>query len=164
MRAVAAEIKELLEPFLEILSTHRDELRSNPSIIAGVVVYYRSIQRNKRCALAYLMNRLWRIIAYRWQVGSATSAHLSQNMSPAEHVFLNRYNKLLAQYCDTVQLNLTADLHPPRDLYVEVRVRRDCGSILTDSGTVALRVGTAHFLKRSDVEHLIRQGALEHIV
>lgn len=164
LRQIAAEIKELLEPFLEIVQTHRSELQTNQTYIAGVVVFFRSIQRNKRCALAYLLNRLSRIQAYRWQVGPSAAAHLAENMSAPETTFLNQYNKLLADYCDKVQLDLTADLHPPRDLFIEVRVLRDCGSVLTDSGPVALKPGTAHFLKRTDVEHLIRQGALQHIV
>lgn len=164
VRQIAAEIKELLEPFLDIVTTHRDSLQTNPSFIAGVVVYFRSIQRNKRCALAYLQNRLQRIISYRWAAGPSTSARLGDNLSGQEQVFLNKYNALLGAYSDAVNLDLTADAQPPRDLYVEVRVLSDCGSVLTDSGPVALKPGTAHFLKRADVEHLIRQGALQHIV
>lgn len=131
---------------------------------AGVVVFYRSIQRNKRCALAYLYNRLRRITTYRWQAGPSAASHLADNMSPNETKFLADYNRLLTSYAAELDLDLTADPQPPRDLYVEVRVNRDCGSVLTDSGPVALKPGTAHFLKRSDVEHLIRSGALSHIV
>lgn len=164
LRHVAAEIKELLEPFLQIIETHRHQLREDRKYQAGVVVFFRSIQRNKRCALAYLMNRLRRIQQYRWHMGICASSHLAENMSAAETHFLNEYNNLIGRYSQTLNLDLTADIQPPRDLFVEVRVKRDCGSVLTDSGPVALRLGTAHFLKRSDVEHLIRQGALEHIV
>lgn len=110
------------------------------------------------------MNRLRRIQQYRWQIGPPAASHLADNMSTHEIHFLNQYNRLLADYSDAVQLDLTADIKPPKDLYVEVRVLQDCGSVLTDSGPVALKKGTAHFVKRSDVEHLIRQGALQHIV
>lgn len=161
VRQIAAEIKELLEPLLEILTTHKNELRTDSSYAGGAVVYHRSIERNKRCALAYLFNRLHRIQAHRWEAGA--SSHLTESMSGPESQFLNEYNKLLGAYCDAVELDLTADRKPPRDLYIEVRVLRDCGSVVTDAGSVALKPGTAHFLKRSDVEHLIRQGALEHI-
>lgn len=164
LRAVAGEIKELLEPFLEIVQGHRDDLRTDSSLQAGVVVFYRSIQRNKRCALAYLYNRLSRITAYRWSAGPSAASHLADNMSAPEADFLAAYNRLLASYSDKVDLDLTADPRPPQDLFIEVRVNRDCGSVLTDSGPVALKPGTAHFIKRSDVEHLIRQGALTHIV
>lgn len=139
-------------------------MRTDASLQAGVVVFYRSIQRNKRCALAYLYNRLQRIQRYRWEVGPSAASHLAENMSAAETTFLGAYNRLLANYSDAIELDLTADPLPPRDLYVEVRVNRDCGSVLTDSGPVTLKPGTAHFLKRTDVEHLIRQGALTHII
>lgn len=164
VRQIASEIKELLEPFLEIVTNYRDQLRSDPSLVAGVVVYYRSIQRNKRCALAYLHNRLQRIQDYRWKAGPSAASHLAENMSASETSSLALYNRLLTEYSDAVDLDITADPLPPRDLFIEVRVNRDCGTILTDSGPVALKQGTAHFLKRSDVEHLIRQGSLTHIV
>lgn len=164
VRLVAAEIKELLEPLLDIVHNHRTELQSDQSYASAVVVYHRSIQRNKRCALAYLFNRLHRIQGFRWESGSGASEHLAENMSGHESQFLSSYNRLLGDYFNMVELDLTADPHPPKDLYVEVRVLADCGSVLTESGPVTLKPGTAHFLKRADVEHLIRQGALEHVV
>lgn len=87
-----------------------------------------------------------------------------ENMSPQEMGFLNGYNRLLGEYSDAVNLDLTADIKPPRDLFIEVRVKRDCGSVMTESGVLNLRQGTMCFVKRTDVEHLIRQGKLEHIV
>lgn len=54
-------------------------------------------------------------------------------------------------------------MKPPKDLYVEVRVMKDCGEIVTATGTVHLEMNTTHFLPRSDVEHLIRQGFLRQI-
>lgn len=164
VRQIAAEIKELLEPFLEIVQNHRNDLQTNPFYITPVVIYYRSIQRNKRCALAYLYNRLRRIVAFRWEAGTGAAARLGANVSGEERLFLQSYNRILGEYCDAVNLDLTAEVMPPRDLFVEVRVVRDCGCVLTDSGVVDLKPGTAHFLKRADVEHLIRQGALQHIV
>lgn len=164
LRQIAAEIKELLEPFIKIIDANRAQLQTNPSITAPVVVYYRSIQRNKRCALAYLYNRLARIIAFRWQAGTGAAARLGDNVSGGERLFLQGYNRLLGEYCDSVNLDLTADVAPPKDLFIEVRVVRDCGRVLTDTGVVHLKPGTAHFLKREYVEHLIRQGALQHIV
>lgn len=55
------------------------------------------------------------------------------------------------------------DSKPPKDLYVEVRVLRDCGEIMTESGIVNLEANSTHFLRRVDVEQLIRQGLLEQI-
>lgn len=164
IRHVSAEIKELAEPLLEIMTNHQRELADlSNGYAAGVMVYMRSIYRNKRCVLAYLMNRLRRIQAYRWETGTVAVSHLADNLSASEASFLTQYNKLLGAYGDSVELDLTADAQPPKDLYVEVRVLADCGSVVTDSGPVTLKPGTAHFLKRADVEPLIRQGLLEHV-
>jgi GINS complex subunit 1 len=164
VRYIAAEINELVEPLLEIVNTHGGPaVSADPSLASGVLVYHQSVHRNKRCVLAYLMNRLRRIQAYRWEAGTVAASHLGENMSAAESMFLSQYNKLIGSYCDTVELDITADAQPPKDLYIEVRVLADCGSVVTDSGLVTLKPGTAHFLKRADVEPLIRQGLLEHV-
>jgi len=55
------------------------------------------------------------------------------------------------------------DQQPPKNLYIEVRVLEDCGEILTESGSINLERNTTHFLRRSDVEHLVRQGMLEEV-
>ena len=49
-------------------------------------------------------------------------------------------------------------LEPPRDLFVEIRVLKGCGEIMTERGPVTLDVGSTHYLKRTDVEHLIRRS------
>jgi GINS complex subunit 1 len=54
-------------------------------------------------------------------------------------------------------------LQPPKELFVEVKVMEDCGEIMTENGPVQLSRGTTHFLRRSDIVHLIRQGKLEHM-
>lgn len=110
------------------------------------------------------MNRLRRIQAYRWEAGASATSDLEPNLGGLEGDFLNKYNKLLGKYCEDIDLDLTAELQPPKDLYIEVRVLKDQGSILTDSGEILnLQAGSAHYLKRCDVEHLIRQGLLEHV-
>ena len=56
------------------------------------------------------------------------------------------------------------DLEPPKNLYVEVRVIKDCGmTTLPESGDVYLEKNTIHFLRRSDVETLARQEIVEQI-
>ena len=69
---------------------------------------------------------------------------------------------------------------PPKDVYVEVKVLKQIGNyyylfypqwyliffvgeISTENGTVSLDKGTTQYLRRSDVEHLIRQGVLQHL-
>lgn len=54
-------------------------------------------------------------------------------------------------------------MSPPKDLYIEIRVLQSCGEVATENGVLQLDQGTTHFLRQSDVEHLIRQGMVEKI-
>ena len=54
-------------------------------------------------------------------------------------------------------------MQPPKDLYIEVRVLKDCGEIFTENGPVNLEINSTHFLRRVDVESLIRQGMLVQV-
>jgi len=65
-----------------------------------------------------------------------------------------------AHYLD---LDLTAAPLPPKELFVEVRVVKDCGELQTEHGMVNLQKNSQHFLRRTDVEHLIKQGYLLHL-
>lgn len=55
------------------------------------------------------------------------------------------------------------DLQPPKDLMIEVVVREDCGEVFTEKGPVRLELHSRHFLRRSDVAHLVRQGKLQQV-
>ena len=55
------------------------------------------------------------------------------------------------------------DLEPPKELMVEVAVEEDCGEVFTEKGPVRLEAHSRHFLRRTDVAHLIRQGKLHQI-
>ncbi len=56
------------------------------------------------------------------------------------------------------------DLQPPKELLITVRCLVDLGELVTETGTLLLAKGSQHYVRRSDVEALIRQGHLEHIV
>ena len=70
---------------------------------------------------------------------------------------LKDYSKSLT----TVAFDLTEDIKPPKDLFVEVRCKEDLGEVfLPESGTVNLQKNTTHLLRRNEAAHLIRQGVL----
>jgi GINS complex subunit 1 len=97
----------------------------------------------------------------RWETGSVLSPEVERRLGESEKMFFRQYDDVLAGYIGKCGLDLTADLVPPKELYVEIRVLEDCGEIMTESGSVMLERGTTHHLRRSDVEHLIRKGYLE---
>jgi len=124
-------------------------------------------ERNKRCVLAYLQNRLERIRRMRWEFGSILPAEIKVNLSSYEYEWFTQYSKCLATYMSTIGdsgLNLTQDMKPPKSLYIEVKCLVDFGRFELDTGeTVLLKKNGIHLLPRSQCETLIRQGILEHI-
>lgn len=114
----------------------------------------------RECLLTYLMFRLSKIMELRWGGAGVIPSGNRELLSAAEQGFADDYDEVLAAYAEDLgtALDLTSGVAPPKDLYVEVRVTHDFGSVVLDSGMdLALKANEAHFLKRSDVETLIRQ-------
>ena len=84
-------------------------------------------------------------------------------LSQRELDYFSQYNDIMNAYFEDIDLDLTADLQPPKELYIEVRVLQNCGEILTENGVVNMVQGSRACLRRTDVEHLIRQGKVEHV-
>ena len=79
-------------------------------------------------------------------------------MSAEEKGFFRTYKKIIQDYGEPtngeqgLQLDLTKDLDPPKDLYIEVRVVKEVGDIITeDGGVLKLELNSTHYLKISDV-------------
>jgi GINS complex subunit 1 len=107
-------------------------------------------------------NRLDKVKALRWAAGSVIpSKALKDKLSGSEVSFFNRYDKLLGNYMTRCGVDLSADLTPPKNLFVEVRVLASgLGEIQTETGSVNLEQGTTHYLRRADCVTLILQGKL----
>jgi hypothetical protein len=59
-------------------------------------------------------------------------------------------------------MDLTVDMTPPKELFIEVRVKQDYGIVmLPESGEVNLAKGTTHLLRRTEIDHLIKKGIVE---
>jgi len=139
----------------------------------AALVHAAALKRNKRSLLAYNHYRLAKVAALRWET-AAIPQHLADNMSPQEIDFFESYDELLEEYqasvdCDLFEFGggLTGgDGVPGCNSLVEVRVSapEGAGEIMTDDGgTVVLEAGTSHFLKRGDVERLVRSGELAQV-
>ncbi|KAI9500487.1 DNA replication protein psf1 [Coemansia spiralis] len=150
------------------------QLEAN-NINGQTALYFLTLSRNKRCLLAYHHRRTQFLRSLLWTLHLAPSlvpGDLSTRLSPEEQNYIREYARLNSVYRDAVEsqiypndsLDWVADGElPPRDLLIEVRVVKDCGEIVTENGVVNLQAGTQHYLHRSDIEHLITIGYLEHI-
>uniref|UniRef100_A0A0A9WB50 DNA replication complex GINS protein PSF1 n=2 Tax=Lygus hesperus TaxID=30085 RepID=A0A0A9WB50_LYGHE len=136
--------------------------------LAGVKARTAALERNKRCLLAYQWNRLQMLRKMRWEFGSILPVEIKANMSEGEVAWFAKYSKALANYMKGIGgrngLNLMLDMQPPKDLYIEVRCLKDFGKLELDTGEVFyLSKNSQHYMPRSQVENLVRQGVLEHI-
>lgn len=169
-------------------SSSRQPQQSQPQqqpradLAGNLLVHKACMLRNKRCALAYLVNRLRRLERMRWEEPAQLLLLLEQEAAAgqqqqqvqrqrqqrragaSELEWLARYDELLAWYGAEVGLDLTVEMLPPKELYIEVRVLQDCGTLVMEGGGEArLEAGTMHYLPRRDVEPLIRAGKLAHV-
>ena len=91
---------------------------------------------------------------------------LRSRLSPHELDFLRSYNDLILSYktpyLDTLDLASSIST-PPRDLYVDVQVVKDCGVVFAENGQVEFLKGLRYMVRRSDVERLITQGFLVEV-
>ncbi len=54
------------------------------------------------------------------------------------------------------------DLQPPKEEYVEVFARFNCGRLMTMSGPREVMAHEVHLVRKFDAEPLIRSGVLVH--
>ncbi|GLE04830.1 hypothetical protein PINS_up013809 [Pythium insidiosum] len=140
VRQVVEEVGVLHEQILEKLRSFGDEIEQHQSVHCGLIVNHQCLLRDKRCLLAYIHARLEKIKNLRWETGTIVPAHLAPNLSQKEMQFFHSYDQLLTDYMADFEIDLTADATPPKDLYVEVRVLKDCGEIMTENGLVNLEI------------------------
>ncbi|CAI5942355.1 unnamed protein product [Closterium sp. NIES-64] len=128
----------------------------------AVMVHHQALLRNKRCLLAYLNARMDQIRRLRWQLGATLPRALQERLSAGEGEWLAQYSQSLGDYMADAGLDLTVDLLPPKDPYIEVRVLKDAGAMYLDDKVAYLEANTLHLVRKTDVEPLILKGLLEH--
>lgn len=118
----------------------------------------------------YRSTRLDRLNRIAWMSGKTLPDHINENMSQSERSYYKEYLSAIDQLnqdysVGSSSLDLTVDLTPPKELYIEVRIKKDYGAVmLPESGEVHLQRNTTHLLRRSEVDHLIKQGIVAEII
>ena len=118
----------------------------------------------------YRSTRLDRLNRIAWMSGKTLPDHINENLSQSERSYYKEYLSAIDQLnqdysVGSSALDLTVDLTPPKELYIEVRIKKDYGAVmLPESGEVHLQRNTTHLLRRSEVDHLIKQGIVAEII
>ncbi|XP_034506499.1 DNA replication complex GINS protein PSF1 [Ailuropoda melanoleuca] len=158
LRQVLEEMKALYEQNQSDVNEVKSGGRSD--LIPTIKFRHCSLLRNRRCAVAYLYDRLLRIRALRWEYGSVLPNALRFHMSAEEKIGrIPSTQKLETHYV------LFSDTAISRKNLYEVRCLKDYGEFEVDDGTsVLLKKNSQHFLPRWKCEQLVRQGVLEHVL
>ncbi|KAG0297528.1 DNA replication protein psf1 [Linnemannia gamsii] len=133
------------------------------------LVHQTPLQRNKRILMAYHHQRVEKIKELAWAYTARLPESLNRLLSPDEIVFFQEYEKKCRNSYTSLEEFGELDLglgmiSPPKEVFITVRVVKDCGDIVTESGAVlSLKKNSEHFVKRGDVERLITQGYLKHV-
>lgn len=162
VRVVLAEIDELAGKIKTVWEEGEDLADDTKTTLA----YYKAcLERNIRYMDSYIEHRRTAIRKLRWETGMILSDSVRQEiLSQQENEYFNAYSNLVVEYSQKVGLDLTYDLEPPKDLLIEISVLQDCGTIMTDRGPISLNKGSRNFLRRTEVEQLIREGMVKQVV
>lgn len=190
VRDIVQEIGDLnrdIEFLQEQLVTEEGQTEEQQRINnCHVFVTHLSMRRNKRCLLAYQRLRAEKIDEFCWlnvdpltlqssqnQYNRGASRALSsgsttnlimENLSHAEQEYYRQYQGLILDFKSSFgDIDLSGDLQPPTDIFIDVRVLKDGGEVQTEYGVFNLIKDSQFFVRKSDVERLIQQGYLEEI-
>jgi GINS complex subunit 1 len=129
--------------------SNKPTMNARPSIL----LHNASIQRQKRCLLAYHKHRMDRI-----QESAGTLSNMTFNNAHEEE-FATDYQELRESYTAAV---FELGLLPPTSHMVQVRVLEHLGQVVLESGrSVTLAKGSSLYLPRSDVLEFLQAGSLE---
>merc|ERR1711936_1555454 len=113
VRQVLDEMKTLFEENQKEVAATND---GEQGLFSGVQLRHASLERNKRCLLAYVYNRMMRLKELRWELGSVLPTNVKLNLCENEVKWNSNYNKSIANYMMSVGgvgIDLTQNVVPP---------------------------------------------------
>ena len=154
------EVRDLDKDSSEILAPFEGSFNpaNEPATACALLVNHLSMRRNKRCLLAYHRVRSDKVEQMCWSgrdileeqamskdrnedhvsAIASDAGHVS-SLSPEEEEYARQFGDMLAAYKGQwTDIDLTASLEPPKDLFIDVRVLKDAGEIQTEYGYVLM--------------------------
>lgn len=123
-------------------------------------------ERNRRILLAYHSARLDCISSASKLINILPNS-IHSHMTSDEGIFYQNYSSLRSSWIRKISgglVEVAQQQNPPKDLFIQIRVKEDCGIIQTENGQLHLSPDSSHFVRRSDVQSLIDQGLVDHFL
>lgn len=134
----------------------------------GALIHLFSIVRNKRCLTSYVYNRAETIRNLLWKIGPVIPKEIEEKLDHREEEYFKKHSSALKSYMSKVFVDLTVDMVPPKDPYIQVRVLEDIreGIVLKENPIPSFGFKIEH--RRYSLESLLpyRSGlvSLSHLV
>ncbi|KAF6990433.1 hypothetical protein CFC21_007625 [Triticum aestivum] len=152
-----ALIRKMVEQNLDIETTRNEDHY-------GAAIHHLSLLRNKRCLMAYMYNRAETIRSFRWKIGPVLPHEIQEKLNFSEKEYFRSHSSAIKSYISEMDIDLTVDMVPPKDPYIQVRVLEDIGEVSLGDHSVSLTKNSLHFLRRTDAEQFISQGLMEEFL
>ena len=145
---------------------------ADESAAAFLRIAHATIQRDRRCLLAYHHHRLLKVKQLVWDTRAEGAGNkpapreIRDNLSPDEQLAFKQYAALVYRYKSYFDdfVDLTANSRvPPKSTLIRVRAIQDVAFVTEDGRARSLVRGQQDYLKRADVEKLIEKGYLMHV-
>lgn len=188
VREITREVRDLDKDVASILAPYEGSFNpsTEPATACALLINHICMRRNKRCLLAYHRVRSDKLEEMCWsgedvlehvqqsrdgprqddfgKAGTSSKIGDTSSLSPEEEEYVRQYSDMLAAYKGQwTDIDLTGNLEPPRDLFIDVRVLKDAGEIQTEYGAINLTKNSQFFVRQGDVERLISQGYLQKL-
>ncbi|XP_020202489.1 DNA replication complex GINS protein PSF1 [Cajanus cajan] len=130
----------------------------------GALIHHLALVRNKRCLMAYVYNRAEIMRSLLWKIGHVLPQEIEEKLCNSEEEYFKKHSTALKSYMKKLLVDLTVDMVPPKDPYIQVRVLDDIGEgIVLSDKTANFARHSMHFLKRTDAEPFISKGLMEEL-
>lgn len=134
----------------------------DPYIASNLIVNHFNFLQNKKILLCYIQERLSRLRELRWQQAKLPD-NIRENCSDHELEYFDNFSFALQDYMKKTKVDITSDLTPPKDTFIEIMIKKDLGKVTLETGVLFLEKNSVVYLKRSDAESLVRNGSAEYI-
>ena len=113
VRSVVDESQEhhrsILKLIADIQASGASLEDAKPDDAASILVHHQAVLRNKRALLVYLNERMRRVRALRWEVGTALPDVVGENLSHSERAFFDPTRAFDKQNKKLVDMRMSAD-------------------------------------------------------
>jgi GINS complex subunit 1 len=158
------DLTNQVQSLQEELQAVQDATKPSMQVRPSILLHNASIQRHKRCLLAYHKVRMDKmqksILIHHHTAGGELG--LPQSTNAAEQEFVQDYQQLRQRYAAAV---FELDVLPPTSQMVQVRCLQALGDICLESSgrSVQLSKGSLHYVPRADVQDFLLAGTMELI-